>query len=218
MVGVALSAGLVWRSERFRLSGAYVVGNSRVPAESVYAASGLAGRHAFAVRRHQAASRIESLPDVSEAKVKIMLPNRVVITVWETEPQLIWDTEAGRMAIDENSYSVFPPADAAGLVHVTDEVGLIASTGQRLPAHLLDAALAYGKHFERLIYRRDVGFVAHTDAGLEVRLGKDGHEVERQMKTLAAMEAQLAKERGPVAYVDVRFVDHPYFRLLQGAD
>jgi cell division septal protein FtsQ len=218
LVGTTVSAGLVWHSDRFRLSGAHVMGNARLPAESIFAASGLAGRHVFSVRRHRAAARIEALPDVREASVRITLPAEVVITVVETEPRLLWNTAAGRMAIDENSYAVFPPEDRQGLVLVTDEVGLVASTGQRLPDSILESALAYGKHFEDLAYRRDAGFVGHTEAGVEVRLGTDGRLATRQLANLAALETHLAGQSARVAYIDVRIVGRPFYHLQQGAE
>ncbi|MFN2250304.1 MAG: cell division protein FtsQ/DivIB [Anaerolineae bacterium] len=218
VVAAVGGAILVWRSDHFVVSGAYVNGNARVPAQSIFAASGLGGRSVFAVRRYKAETRIEALPDVRDARVRVTLPNQVSITVVETEPRLLWTTAAGRMAIDENGYAVFPPADGSGLVQVADETGVIASTGQRLPEQLLEAALAYGQHFGQLAYRKDVGFSALSDAGVEIRLGTDPQLVDRQLATLAALGERLADRERPVAYVDVRFAEHPFIRAHGGAE
>jgi hypothetical protein len=215
---VIAACAYVLRAERYHLTTAYVNGNSRVPAEQVFTASGLAGKHVLAVRRRIAERRVEELPDVREAIVRVKPPNHVFITIVETEPKILWISTAGRMAIDENGRAVRPPADESGLLHVHDQAGLVSALGQELPSDVFAAALAFGERFKDLEYRGDLGFVASGEAGVEIWLGAEPRLAPRQLAQLDAILNHVAGRSGPVELVDVRFPSRPYYRQHKGAN
>jgi cell division septal protein FtsQ len=202
-------------STAYRVYGATVTGNRRLPAEVVYAASGLDGASVFRVDPAATAARIMDLDDVRRAEVRLALPARVRIAVEETTLVLLWNGPA-RLAVDDTGRAVVAPADVAGLLPVTDESAVLRQPGERLPAGTVEAALAYGYRFGSLRYRSDVGFLAVAPDGYEVRLGADAADAERRLALLEALEARLAPEASAVEVVDVRFMERPYYRLRGG--
>jgi hypothetical protein len=216
------AASHVVRSDRYRIASAYVDGNTRLPAEQVFAASGLLDRHVLTVRRHVAQRNVEALPDVREARVRVRWPASVSIAVVETQPVLIWDGPAGRMAVDETGRTVHPPRDQEDLPVVHDETGLVSALGQRVPDHVFAAALAYGERlgaaFDDLTYRADVGFVVHKPGAPEIWLGTDALLASQQVAHANAILRHLGDAASDVALVDVRFPSRPYYRQRKGAN
>jgi hypothetical protein len=215
---LAALAGSVslWRAPAFRISGAYVSGNQRVPAEIIYRASYLAGQWAFTVNRADAARRIEVLDDVTEARVRVTWPAKVSIEVRETAPVLVWSGPSGILAVDETGRAITPPANADGLATVADEAGLLTAPGDQLPGGVFEAALAYSGTFGALVYRRPDGFVARTPDGITLRLGTDAGLLAEQTRMLGALLAQIDDVRGTAALIDLRFPSRPYYRLGGG--
>ena len=236
LIGVVLHLGL---SGRYRINGALVSGNARVPAGVIYQASGLAGQNAFRMDRRAAVARLEALPEVKHAEIGVALPARLWIKVVETAPVLLWQGPAGNLLVDERGRVIAVSGQGAmaaqgampgkgtttsegasspqGLVTVRDAsgFGLVKVPGDRLPDGVVASALALATRFSHLSYRPDVGMLTATNQGWEVRLGTplDTRWVARQSATLDALAGRLAAEGAAVDYIDLRPVERPYYRL-----
>ena len=212
------AATFVWLSPSFRVTGAMVSGNERIPAEVVVGTARILGQRSYLLNGHAVAERVLSLADVKSASVRVAWPARVWIVVAETAPVLRWETPSGTLAVDELGRMILPVRDISGLPRVTDAGGALGSPGQRLDARALAAALEYSARFASLSYGTDDGFAGVTPEGWHVRLGTDPTLVQGQMATLDALTGHLSPIRTAVALVDLRFPGRPYYRLHDGAD
>lgn len=202
----------------YRVRGASVAGNQRVSSQAIYAASGLDGANALRIDAEAAARRIEALDGIRQAKVSVGLPARVAISVEETRLALLWQGPAGAWAVDDRGLATLPPTDASGLAIVRDEAGVLPRAGDRLDPRLVTAALAFAARFGPLTYHPDVGFSALTPEGWPVRLGRDATVAPRQLDLMAAVRQELADQASAVAFVDLRYVNRPYYRLRGGSE
>ncbi|RIL11696.1 hypothetical protein DCC79_03945 [bacterium] len=213
-VAALLGLHLAW-SDRWVVHGAVVRGNQRVPAETIYAVSGLDAGRVFAVDLAAAVRRIETLEDVRRAEVGVAMPDRAWIRVEETAAVLRWDIPGARLGIDENGRAIPLDGVDASLVHVRDESSRIRAPGDRLPPALIAAAQAFGGRFGPLGYRSDAGFVIQTAEGWPVWLGVDAGSLDQQAATLDALRQKLAGSGQTVEVVDLRFPRGPYYRLKE---
>jgi cell division septal protein FtsQ len=223
-VGLAAAFAGILLAPRFRVSGAMVTGNRRVPAEAIFAASGIQGRHLLLIDRAEAARRIRQLDEIRSAEVGIAWPARAWIKVEETRPVLLWQGPAGALAVDENGRAIGAPVApgapaSAGqdLIRVRDvsNDGLLRHRGDHLPPGAVAAAVGLAPYFPNLAYRPDVGHLTTTDQGWEVRHGLQTKSslVARQQATLKALVARLAERHANVAFIDLRPVERPFYRL-----
>jgi hypothetical protein len=216
LIALVTAAAHLGFSSRYVVFAPVVVGNTRVSAERIRAAAGLDGGRLFRIDRSAAEERVAALPEIRAARVHARLPHDVWITVEETEAVLVWEspsaagTVASILLVDERGL-VVAAGEPGGLPRVIDEAGLLREPGDRLPAEVLAAALAYGARFANLHYRAAGGFVAESDRGWDVLLGTDATMADRQAALLASIEAHLAAQDA-VAVVDLRF-ERPYYRL-----
>lgn len=216
LIGTVLFAALATHlltADAFRVKTAQVVGNVRVPADVVFAASGLDGTNAFRADPVAAARAIEALPDIIRADVRVVLPSASWIAVQESQCVLLWETPSGTWAIDEFARTVTAPSDATGLIRVTDESTTLPPPGQPIGIDLFDAAVQYGRRYGSLRHKKDYGFYVSSPEGWEVRLGTDASLADRQEATLDSLRQRLAGQVREVAYIDLRFASRPYFRL-----
>jgi hypothetical protein len=210
---LVISAGYIAFSGAYKVHGAAVSGNQRVSARAIYEASGLQGASIFALDTAAAERRIMALDGIRQARVRAALPARVAIAVEETRPALLWQSDGAVVAVDEGGLALPAPADPAGLARVRELGTTLRAPGERIDPALVDAALSFAARFGDLTYRPGVGFATTTPEGWEVRLGTDGRLAPRQVTLLEAARAQLAGRGEPVAFLDLRYVSRPYYRL-----
>lgn len=212
-LALVAAVGAVLATGAHRIRGASVVGNQRVSAGAIYAASGLNGQSVLGLDTAAAAERVMALDGIRHAQIAVGLPRRATITVVETQPTLLWQSPTGVFAIDERGVAAPPPPDTAGLIQVHDLSGAIAAPGDHLDPSLVAAAAAYGSRFGKLRYEAGIGFGLTTVEGWDVRLGVDAAAAPRQADLLAAFRHHVAGRQDRVAALDLRSVDRPYYRL-----
>lgn len=213
-----LATGL-WFSDAYQIDVVTVEGNSRLPGAAIVAASRLRHQRVFTADTAAAARRVATMPDVRTAEVRVSLRGGAAISIVETEPALLWHSAQGTWVVDERGRVIDLPADTRGLVAINDETGVVGRPGDRLPAKLLEAGRSYGASYGQLMYRADVGFIATTSEGWQVRLGIDAQNAARQAAVLDALRTKLNGDGAPqVALVDLRFASRPYYRLKGQGD
>jgi cell division septal protein FtsQ len=215
---LAALTGYLWLSGSYRIESATLSGNTRIPAHTVFAAAGVHGKRIFTVDTAAAAERIEALPDVDQAKVTVRFPSSVHIEVIETAPVLLWHCNSGTWAVDGVGRVVSVPPDSRGLPIISDQSDSVAGPGDQIEPAVLDAGRSYSARYGQLIYKQEIGFVATSPEGWEVRLGRDASRDARQAAILESLRSSLAEMSGRVAMVDLRFDGRPYYRLKSQGD
>ncbi len=212
---LAVIAGLaLWiaLSPRFYVLNAEVVGNSRIPAGEVLAASGLERLHILWVDEREAEARILArLPSLREARVSCRLPARCTIAVVERDPLVAWDTGERLVWVDAagGAFPASRPLEGRWLVVgplPTDENGLVDREVLVGLAELERLGFAPG----RIGYRPGRGLVLDDPAGWRVILGQ-GSGMERRLQVYALVRKHLLDRGVHPRFVDVRFPDAPYY-------
>ena len=213
-------AGARWAttSPRFAVTRVEVVGASRLHAEDVMRAAGIApGVNLFRVRPRAAASALETLPQVRRADVVRHFPNRVVIHVEERRPftlvhagRLHWIDEQGvALAAEARAVSAplpvisgFGPDELATAAHAPSER---LARGISLVRMLLRSGSPVAAQISEIDVGRPEGPVLYTVDGVEVRIGDE--DWEGRLARLTGVLAQLHATGEAVTSVDLRFRD-----------
>jgi len=214
----ALASYWVLTSPRFAVAGVEVRGASRVPAERILAAAGIApGTNLWRIDPTATAARVQALAGIRRADLIRELPNRVTILVEERRPftlvhggRLHWLDEEGWL-LGEETQAVAPSVPViTGLTE--DEVATMRtqpSAKARAAIALIRSLLRTGSPLAAEIAEIDMsrreGPVLYTVDGIEVRLGSE--EWEERLARLEGVLAQVAAEAGTVRTIDLRFRD-----------
>ncbi len=95
LVGCLYALYIVGTNQRFYLNNVSIEGVTALAATDILDASGLRGKHIFAIEPMDAAAAIGALPGVISAEVSVNWPHDVQIVVDEDTPVLLWN-EGGR--------------------------------------------------------------------------------------------------------------------------
>jgi cell division septal protein FtsQ len=217
--GLAVVAPVYWAltSPRFAVASVEVRGASRVPAERIAEAAGIAaGVNLWRVDPAGVVARVEALPEIRRADVVRELPNRVTIHVEERQPftlvstgRLHWLDEEGYL-LGEERRAVTPPVPViSGLAEQELEAMRTAPSPRvRQAIALIRTLLASGGRLAAEIAEIDMsrgdGPVLYTVDGIEVRLGTE--EWEARLARLEGVLGQVAAQGG-VRAIDLRFRD-----------
>ncbi len=204
----------IFVSSNFYVYGAEVQGNTVVTPEEVYAVSELEGVSAFWVDPAAVASRVETLPNVRAAQVKVRLPARVIITVEERTPEFIWQTGENRWWVDADGVIVPPRAELAEVLTIIDTQAEIVSPGQALDPTIIEAAESLRRLLPELLvlnYSRATGISFTTREGWPIYLG-DGQDMDAKLTILVNLRQDLLARGVSPQFIDVRFVDKPFYR------
>ncbi len=214
--GMALLMLVLWFafSPQFYVTSAQVVGAQRVPAEAIFAASGLERLHILWANPRTAEERIlAALPSVKQVRVSCGLPARCVITVTEREPVAAWEHRGIYYWVDGVGGAFPAPGPLEGKWQVrgplpTDEKGLVARD-----------VLAGLEELERLgirpgpiLYRPGRGLVLEDPAGWRVVLGQ-GQDMARRLQVYLKIRTHLMAKGITPKFVDIRFPDVPYYSV-----
>ncbi len=213
MLGWAVYA--VFDSPSFYVYGAEVQGNSVVTPGEVYAASQLEGTSVFWVDPAEVAERVEALPNVKSARVKVHLPARVTIAIEERTPELVWQTGDARWWIDAEGTVVPPRADLPGALTIVDTDAQLVSPGQRLDPPILAAARSLHRLLPELPvmnYSHATGISFITREGWPVHLG-GGQDMDAKLTVLVALRKDLLARGVSPEFIDVRFVERPFYKV-----
>lgn len=128
----------IYKQQRFYLTYIPVEGSIAISPDEIAAASGLAGRHAFAADPSDAAQRIGALPGIISATVTLQWPNHVYIHVAEEAPIAIWLENGVEYGITQNGRLIPSLRANPGLLQIESETVALAPTmvGEGTPGEL----------------------------------------------------------------------------------
>ena len=126
-VPVVLAMGLVYLvvfSSFFKITRADIRGTHRLVTADVYFMSGVDGKSIFSVSPKKVEKRLEEqVPYIKRAKVKLALPNKVIILIQEREPIVEWDNPRKPMWVSADGTVLAIVGDAFNLMHLYDQDG-----------------------------------------------------------------------------------------------
>jgi len=125
------------------INGINLGGANFIPGEEIYAKSGIASLNIFWVDPRAVEAKVESIPGIASATVKIEWPANVTIMVKERVPVLTWVEGEKQWWVDSGGLKFEARTDLAELLPVTqDDVGPgIASGATHVPVEAVQAAL-----------------------------------------------------------------------------
>jgi cell division protein FtsQ len=220
LIAALLLAALGWMayalftSPNFYVYDVEVQGNSVVTPEEVYAASGLEGMSVFWVNPAAIAQRVEELPNVKAAQVKVRLPARVVVAVQERAPALVWQTGEARWWVDGEGTVVPLRAEIPDALTIVDADAQPVSAGQVLDPSILEATQALRQllpELRVLNYSQATGISFKTREGWPVYLG-DGRQMMAKLTVLVTLRKDLLARGASPEFIDVRYVDKPFYK------
>lgn len=197
--------------ERVEVAGTYLLS-----IQEVAVAAGVEGRNVFTIDRRRVADSVRELGVVEEVEVAVALPASVRIRVVEKPPKYIWQSSAESYLVDEQGLVLGPVPGAVGLPTVRETEGpprrrgdVVDAAALRLAAKLVSlwpASLGEGP-----VYEYGPRGLAVMTADWRAELG-DEEDLEAKMGVLAAIVERANAAGSALEYVDLRFVDRPYFR------
>lgn len=210
---------LLFVSEYFYVFELTVEGNSLVSKEEIFDQTQLEGYSIFFIDPSKAKERIESLPDIREATVTLLLPNRLVVSVQERQACLVWQTGEHRYGVDEEGQIVSLGGQLEPELVIRDLDDRPAGPGDSVNTQAVAAAATYRdllpgvRSFE---YSAQYGLSYTDEHGRRVYLG-DGDKAALKVAIIEALADQLASKEAAIESIDVRFPDSPLYRTAEAS-
>lgn len=204
----------IFDSSRFYVYGAEVEGNTVVTPAEVYTASGMEGLSVFWVDPTAIAARVETLPNVRSAQVRVELPARAIITVEERQPELVWQTGDTLWWVDAEGTILPPRAVLTNTLTIIDADAQVVTSGQVLNSSVVEAAIALRQLLPDLSvmrYSQATGISFQTREGWPVYLG-DAQNMDAKLTILVALYKDLLARGVSPQFIDVRFVERPFYK------
>jgi len=205
------------KTSRFAIQRVEVAGQSRLSADEVVKASGLApGQSLWTLDARRAVAGVEALPLVRRAEVVRAFPNRVTLFVEERQPftlvnagALYWVDEQGvplgpetrAVSVDAPVISGVSAADVAAGRMPSERV----ATGVALLRTLMRAQSSLLGEISEVDVSRPEGPVLFMLDGVEVRIGSE--DWDGRLGRLGGVLAQLRASGQTVTSIDLRFRD-----------
>ncbi len=225
---VLIGAGIfIFTSPLFRVTQAEIGGLQYVPAEEVFTASGVAGRHILMIDPTEVSEQVTASPSFDSVQVWIGWPARVVIVVREREPALVWEQGGNRYWVDVNGNLMVMRRDLPNLVRVINEGEAIpfqcpgpACTDENRvtidPAVVLGTQqlktlrpnidVLYYDPVHGLSYQDGRGWRAYFGVGINMGL---------KLAIYETLVANLVSRGVQPIYIDVSDPDAPFYRVVR---
>ncbi len=220
LLAVALASliGYLFISDAFYVYGAVVRGNRVLSAEDLYRRSEVDGYSVFFIDPRGVEETIRTLPDIREVKAQLRLPGQLIVEVEERQPQVMWKTGEQRYGVDEEGRILSLPEGVEPSVSIRDLDGTPRRPGDHVDPKMIGAANRFStllpgvREFD---YSQQYGLSLLDEHGWLIRLG-DGEAIEAKVAKMTALVQKLANEGAKVEFIDLRFQESPYYRLLGG--
>jgi hypothetical protein len=121
VVAILTSLVVIFTNHAFYVTRAEIGGLRYVPAEEVFAQSGVAAYHVLWIDPPVVARRVKASPSLKSAQVIVQWPARVVILVEEREPAIVWEQGGTQYWVDADGYLMLKRTDLPELVQVVNE-------------------------------------------------------------------------------------------------
>lgn len=201
--------------DRFYVYSADVEGTVRVSPREVFRASDLPGLHVLWVKPGEIEAQIlAALPSLESAEVACRLPSNCTIAVVERQPRMVWSDGGQLWGVDADGV-IFLAEEAFTEAWVVrgplpqDEDGLLAEPARVALAELWASGIEMSPE---LTYMPSRGFVITDRRGWRVVVGQ-GAGMDARLEALEIVAAHLEAREVTPKFVDVRFLEAPYYSL-----
>lgn len=216
----------------FQITGAQVTGNQRLSEAEINAALQVIGKPIFTAIPDQIQKDLVSVyPDIASVKVKIALPNRVIVNISERTPMILWQKSDGTVYwIDlqgvrfpargqvENLVTVFATGDPqvqplettnenevdpAGPVSAFIDPSMIKTITELAAIAPSGAAISFDPSY---------GLGWSDPRGWLVYFGENTQNVTMQMTIYQAIIDKLSQQGVQPTMISVEYLDAPFYR------
>ncbi len=197
---------ILFTNPHFAIVAPQVEGLQTLDAAQVLRTAHLDRANIFTLDVDQVAARVQLLPRVKRARVRLGLPNRAVIFIIERDPVLLYVREGELWGVDEEGH-LFPLGDdiRTDLPALLDD-DASASDGHTMDARLVQAVVQLHQKapdLKEFRYRREYGLYFLSPEGWRVYLG-DAQQMEAKLARWETIHRQLLRQKRPVQDVDLR--------------
>lgn len=206
---------LVQQNATFYLKTIPVEGARTIQPSEIAAASGLPGRHVFAVDPSAAAKRIGDLPGIVWATVELEWPNQIRIQVREDAPIAIWEQAGQRFWINEGG-ALFPERlGTDGLLVVKSEVAEPLGENAFVSPEILEGALQLRElrpNIDQLYYQLGSGLSYQDGRGWRAHFGT-GRDMAQKLAVYETIVEDLVSRAISPAYISVSNEVKPFYGM-----
>jgi len=198
---------------RFYVYEAEVSGSQFVDQKEIYDASGVHEMSMFWINAEKVEAAILSdLPGVKEVEVTCRLPNRVIIQVVERQMKVLWQWGEKRYGVDEQGTMLPLEGEWEGMLVIQDLSPIPPEVGHRQDPEVIRSALELRKLLPEAVglqYSEDRGLSFYQE-GYPIYLGRG--DMAEKVAILDALLRSLASDGIQPQFVDVRFLESPYYK------
>lgn len=227
-LGIGIALAIILTAKPFYVTQIEVGGLRTMPAEEVFAESGVAGYHVFWINPDAVAEAVTSSPSIATASARIYWPARVVIQVSEREPALVWEQSGKRYWVDVRGNLMPQRQDLPNLIRVLSESPAVpvGCPGSDCPGdisgrvsieqNVVEGALqlkTLRADIDLLYYDRISGLSFQDEGGWRAYFGV-GTDMHRKLLIYEAVIANLQARDLRPEYINVSNPEAPLYRLI----
>jgi len=187
--------------------------NRFTPAAEIYQQAGIHGFSAFFIDPAAVAARVEQLPHVQKARVRVRLPARVDIQVVEREPMILYQVQGDSYWIDAAGVIMPAVEQLHGLIKLIDDDRGGSQGAHKLDPGLLQAILHVTGTIPEVTtfrFQEPYGLFFISPEGWRVYLG-DASNMDVKLAEWETLRKKILNDAISVQEVDLRY-SHPYWR------
>jgi cell division protein FtsQ len=223
-----------WSMPIFRISAVQITGLQRISERDVKLVLGLTNTPMFILQPEvMQRNLLEAFPEFSNARVELVWPNGVMVSVIERVPVLAWTVGGQRVWVDAQGMS-FPArgeGDAPALVVIEAQDAPPAPAGAvDLPEDtnpwfrpfmspdLVSAILilrGFAPESVPLLYDAAHGLGWLDPNGWRVYFGPDGSDMGQRLQVYQAIVSKLNENQMTPALISVEYLHAPFYRMDQ---
>ncbi|MEX2426164.1 MAG: FtsQ-type POTRA domain-containing protein [Thermomicrobiaceae bacterium] len=208
-VGLAVILGAFTMSDDFMVDTVVIRGNSIAYADSIVEQSNAIGQSMFQINTDAVADQVVSHPVVESARVRVELPDRVVVDVIEREPAIVWQTDERAVLIDEYGW-VLAEGDSEELPRVVELSGTPSEPGDHVDPGKVAAVQYLNERLGSdgvLEYDEDAGFQAYLGNERMIMFGAAD-----ELSVKLEVVAELSTGEQNWTRLDVRDPERPVYQ------
>lgn len=186
-------------------------GASLVPAEEIFAVSGLAGQHIFWVDPAAHVAQIEAIPGIASAQVEVAWPAQVTVVVAERQPRVTLVEADKKWWVDASGQKFKSRGDLPGLLPIVSEAGA-ELTG--LPPEAIQGALQLKElraNIEKLYYHPARGLSYQDGRGWRGYFGV-GLDMPQKLAIYERLVDELMQEGAHPVEISVEDLQAPVYK------
>jgi hypothetical protein len=214
--GVALGAEVAG-ARQFQVAEVIITGQELVGAEDIAATINVGGTNTFAVRGRRLERILRADPAIESVSVQARLPSTVEVFVHERAPAVVWEAAGRTLLADDSGLALRDGArDDLPMIHAPDGPapdpgGRVDVDAVRMARFLVPRLDSEGMAGGQLEYRPSAGATVILPGSARVALGT-AEDLEDKLAAYRAIRGLLDAKRSRAEFIDVRFLERPYFR------